>query len=233
MSLSPKALGGIVLGVAILAGAGFTYKYFSGPPLDPLEAGHTAYLDGDFPTAVKYLQPLSDKGNPQAQDDMANLHYSGHFVSQDYDAALKLFKQSAQQGNIDAQNNLGMMYASGKGVTKDLAESAKWYLKAAQQGSGLAQDLVANDYEYGWGVPQDLVAAYMWFAVANAGNEDPDYQVAAQTLGSLATQMTPEQIAQAQHRASAFHPEPSPNAGTMPAAKTLPASAPAAKTPGH
>lgn len=110
---------------------------------------------------------------------------------------LKMLRPLAAQGNATAQFNLGVLHDFGRGVSQDYGEAVKWYRLAAAQGHPAAQFNLAGMYLDGLGVAQDHVRAYMWFALgAGAG-----YPGAAKNRNSIARQMTPGQIAQAQQLA--------------------------------
>jgi len=92
---------------------------------------------------------------------------------------------------------LGTMCHNGEGVAQDDAEAVKWYRKAAKQGQANAQYNLGFMYEDGKRVTQDHVQPLMWYTIAAAqGNE-----LARKLRDSLAEEMTPEQIAQAQRLA--------------------------------
>jgi TPR repeat protein len=95
-----------------------------------------------------------------------------------------------------------VLYYKGEGVTRDYAEAAKWYRKAANQGDADAQTILGSMYGEGKGVPRDYVWAYMWYSLAAAQSEK-----ARSLLNLLEGMMTPDQIAEAQKRASAWKPQ--------------------------
>jgi TPR repeat protein len=95
------------------------------------------------------------------------------------------------------------MYASGGwGVPQNYAEAAKWYRLSADQGLAMSQTLLGQMYAHGEGVPQDYVLAHMWFNLAAAQGD----QLAAGQRKSVAADMTPAQIAEAQKLAREWQP---------------------------
>ena len=91
------------------------------------------------------------------------------------------------------------MYADGLGVPQDYGEAVKWFRLAAEQGNADAQNNLGVMCRDGRGMPQDLVCAHMWLNLAAAqGLEDARHR-----LDSLATEMTAEQIMDAQEAARA------------------------------
>jgi len=123
------------------------------------------------------------------------------FDRQDYTAAHQLCRPLAEQGDARAQTSLAGMYYSGQGVQRDYAEAAKWVRKAAEQGYAPAQADLGVLYWNGQGVPQDAVLAYMWLHLAAA--QEPD---AVGKRDAAASQMTPDEIAEAQRLAREWKP---------------------------
>ena len=103
------------------------------------------------------------------------------------------------------------MYRLGCGVQRDYDEAARWFRKAAEQGDAEAQYNLGFMYETGRGGRKDLVQAYMWFDLAGRSAETtPAHQgYAIQYRDSIASKMTPDQIANAKKLAADWKPKPS------------------------
>jgi uncharacterized protein len=128
------------------------------------------------------------------------------FDRQEYAAALQLCRPLAEQGDARAQTSLGGMYYNGQGAQRNYAEAAKWVRKAAERGYAPAQADLGVMYWNGQGVPQDAVLAYMWLILATA--QEPN---AVRERDVAASQMTADEIAQAQRLAQEWKPTaPSP-----------------------
>ncbi len=113
------------------------------------------------------------------------------------------YRQKAEQGHAEAQYMLGFMYLGGHGVAKDGAEAATWFRRAAEQGHAEAQTGIGLAYYKGHGMPQDYTSAYMWFKLASASGDER----AAKARDSVAEQMTPAQITDAQRLAREWQPK--------------------------
>ena len=124
------------------------------------------------------------------------------FDRQDYAAALQLCRPLAEQGDVRAQTSLGAMYYNGQGVQQDYAEATKWLRKAAERGYAPAQAYLGIMYWNGQGVPKDAVLAYMWLTLA--ATQEPD---AMRKRDLAASQMTPDEIAEAQRLAREWKPK--------------------------
>jgi uncharacterized protein len=191
----------------------------------PFEDVFAAVERGDYSTANWLLRPLADQGNAVAQFDLGFMYDTGHGVMQDYGEAMRWYRLAAQQGNALAQYNLGFMYANGHGVSQAYAEAAKWYLLSAQQGYTWAQFYLGFFLANGQGVPKNLVLAHMWLSLAAASRLNPPYgslktidekerraltTLVAGARAKLESQMTPDQIAEAQKLAGEWKPTPEP-----------------------
>lgn len=164
----------------------------------PFEDAASAYKSGDYVAAAKGFRLAAAQGNAKAQVILGVIYTSGQGVVQDYAEAVKWFRLAAAQGDATAQSSLGVTYVTGRGVVQDYAEAAKWYGLAAVQGNALAQFNLGVRYFTGQGVIQDYVNAHMWFNIASVrGDSD-----AIKARDLVASKMTPQQIAEAQKRAS-------------------------------
>ena len=123
------------------------------------------------------------------------------FFAGEFDTAYRELYPEAEAGNADAQEIIGIYYALGIDRPVDYSIAFDWYMKSSLQGHAGAQSGVGWYYEVGLGVPVDFVEAHVWYTLSTIGG-DPD---AAISLEDLETQMTREQIAEAQ-RIAAEHP---------------------------
>ena len=130
------------------------------------QKGLAAAQSGDYVTALKEWRPLAERGDAQAQYNLAHMFRRGQGVPQDNTKAVKWYRRAAEQGLVSAQNNLGFMYERGRGVPKDYAKAVKWLRKAANQGHADAQYNLGAMYFMGRGVLQDHVEAEKWYRKA-------------------------------------------------------------------
>jgi TPR repeat protein len=174
-----------------------------------IEAGNAAYEKGNYHTALQLIRPLAEEGDPRAQSMLGLLYYRGRGVPQDDAQALKWFRSAAEAGDALAQLNLGVMYADGRGVPQDNKEAANWYRRAADQGNPQAQYNLGLWYAQGEGGRPDKVRAHMWFNLAAARFPPSDSRSRAAAVTSrdaVASNMTAEEIAQAQRLAREWKP---------------------------
>ena len=105
-----------------------------------------------------------------------------------------------------SQNNLAMQLSAGQGVPKNETEAAQWFRKAAEQGVPGAQTNFGLLLARGHGVPQDYVEAFKFFNLAAAQG----HANGAKNRDLIAPEMTKDQIAEGQKRATLFSPKREP-----------------------
>jgi TPR repeat protein len=173
------------------------------PSWADFQAGMDANNRGDYATALREWRPLAEQGDALAQYNLGVLYRKGRGVPQDDVQARQWYANAAAQGQAKAQFNLGTLYFNGEGVAKDYQQALRWFRLAADQGEALAQTKIGIMYDDGQGVPQDIVQAYKWYSLAATNGDKP----APQLRDSIANQMTPAQIAEAQKLAQEWKPK--------------------------
>ena len=168
----------------------------------------TFYMQGDFDNAYRLIKPLAEQGHAIAQYRIGRMYNKGRGVRPDIAEAAKWYRKAAEQGHANAQYNLGDLYRKGQGVPLDLAETVKWFRKAAEQGHADAQYNLGDLYKRGIGVPQDFIMAHTWLDLAALNYTDSERsKVAASVRDTVASGMTPAQIAKAQKLAREWKPK--------------------------
>jgi TPR repeat protein len=132
------------------------------------------------------------------------MYVMGQAVPQDYAEATRWFRKAAEQGQGESQYSMGLRYQLAQSVAQDDKEAARWFKLAAEQGIGAAAEALAEQYAKGEGVTQDLVEAYKWAAMAS---DQPGPANGGITTSDLESQLTPDQLAEAQRRAKEFVPK--------------------------
>lgn len=99
----------------------------------------------------------------------------------------------AEAGDVEAQYELGWRHALGNGFELDDEVAVQWLRRAAGNGHVLAQNNLGARHVAGDGVPRDLVQAWRWFHLAAEQGD----RKAGKNRDSIASEMTPEQIAEA------------------------------------
>jgi hypothetical protein len=91
------------------------------------EDGLHAYSTQNWPTALRLLRPLAERGDAYVQFTLGSMYEYGYGVPSDYEEAAKWYRRGAEQGNGDAQNKLAGMYWSGTGVPRDIVLAHMWF----------------------------------------------------------------------------------------------------------
>eukprot|EP00628_Pelagophyceae_sp_CCMP2097_P005958 CAMPEP_0184080878 /NCGR_PEP_ID=MMETSP0974-20121125/2423_1 /TAXON_ID=483370 /ORGANISM="non described non described, Strain CCMP2097" /LENGTH=453 /DNA_ID=CAMNT_0026383547 /DNA_START=44 /DNA_END=1406 /DNA_ORIENTATION=- len=118
---------------------------------------------------LRRLQKHVDKGNAQAQVEIAAEYYSGRSgLKQSFKRAFQLYELAAAQGHARAQNRLGFCYYQGDGVKINHKTAAQWFQRAADQGYPNAQGLLAQLFYHGKGVAQSYEEAAKWWRLSEA-----------------------------------------------------------------
>lgn len=152
----------------------------------------------DCKEGAAWLRKAANQGDANAQFKLGVIYRSGLDVPKDNSEAAGWFRKAAEQGSQDAQTDLGAMYERGEGMPQNYAEAVNWYRKAAEQGDGHAQVFLGYMYRYGKGIAQNYVESYKWYLLAAAQDNKSDQ---AEMIG-LQSEMTREQVAEAQKLAS-------------------------------
>lgn len=98
------------------------------------QQGSEATTRGDYQTTFKFLLPLAEQGNAEAQLMLGVMYARGIGVKQDDFEAVKWYRQAAEQGYANAQAILGFSYLLGKGVQVNKSLAKEWFGKACDNG---------------------------------------------------------------------------------------------------
>ena len=125
------------------------------------------------------IKQAAQKGNAEAQYQLALFYEKGDGVTIDRTEAVKWFRKAAEQGFAKAQFSLGNCYVFGDGVAENAIEAVKWFRKAAEQGFAKAQFSLGNCYVFGDGVAENAIEAVKWYRkAAEQGNCEGQYALA-------------------------------------------------------
>jgi TPR repeat protein len=157
---------------------------------DDFECGREAFRNGDYRAALRYLEPLADKGDPRAQSILGAMYAEGRGVRRDIDKARSLLEQAASaHADSEAEYYLAKTYDLSLGSTLDFAKAAGFYRRSAEKGHPGSQARLASMHLFGHGVPQDRTQACMWASLVAATG----YPSALELLDSVRTVATPVQ----------------------------------------
>jgi hypothetical protein len=206
---------GIVLGFTAL----ILYTTLSIFSSNDLEKANIEWNNKNYIQAYKLYKKLADTGLARAQYDVGYMHAEGTAVIQSYAEAIRWWQLAAAQGSSEALTSLGYLYMRGIGVEQDITKALQLLRLSAIQpiqtkASAYAQLLL--------GVASlriDDSLALMWLnmAITNGGkignkivknekiihsNDGQDDLTRAKELrDKLLSEMTPQQVANAEKKA--------------------------------
>jgi len=103
--------------------------------MSSLVEGLAAFEAQDYTQAFRWLKPLADQGDAEAQCLIANMYHLGLGLDRDISEAIQWYQRSAEQGYGVASNNLAGIFKTGEhGDVPDPVEAEKWYQRAREQG---------------------------------------------------------------------------------------------------
>lgn len=157
-----------------------------------------AILAAQFPADARRLPDRLDAAQLKKGLAAFNRH--------DYTAAGLLLQSPAEHGDSRAQAVLCYLHSYGRGVPQDFRAAAHWCRRSAEQGNVQGQYLLGLLYDRGHGVPEDFVQAYKWLNLAATHASGPRRVFSYRIRDSVASKMSPAQVAKAQALAIAWRP---------------------------
>jgi len=126
-------------------------------------------LARDLNAAAYWFGEAAKQGVPEAQYNLAAMHYSGEGVANSEAEAVRWFQAAAEQGHARAQFQMGSIMQQGYlGSAPDARQAAYWYEQAGTQGHAEAQYRLGNLQRQGAGIPRDAERARYWLGLAAA-----------------------------------------------------------------
>ena len=192
-----------------------TLYYYQGMALCKIGDIYALGVDKDPVEAEKWYRKAAEKEYDEAIIELGDMYagkpwhyyYPNPIVPQDEIATYMWYKISTDGGSL----SLGVYSDDFDQIVKSLSSrlttdqraeahrrTREWYHKVAEKGNVWAMHRLGNMY-----ADEDYVKAHMWYnLILKYGAESiDDIRRAAQSLNSVAENMTPEQIAEAQHQA--------------------------------
>jgi TPR repeat protein len=134
-----------------------------------VRAGVEAWQAGNFSLAIGNWRPLADRGDADAQYNIAQAYFLGRGVPQNNNLAEQWYERAARQGHEEAQGNLGLiLFQNGR-----RREAMPWIEQAAGRGDARAQYVLGTALFNGDLVAQDSARAYALMTRAAAQGLPP------------------------------------------------------------
>ena len=148
---------------AILAGSALVSAMaVAAPAWADVKAGVDAWSRGDYDTAVREWQVPAQRGDPDAQFNLAQAYKLGRGVKVDLAKAEELFGKAAAGGHMQASDNFGLLLFQ----RGERARAMPYISAAAGRGDPRAQYLLGIAHFNGDNVAKDWVRAYALVSLA-------------------------------------------------------------------
>ncbi|MGH8534380.1 MAG: tetratricopeptide repeat protein [Gammaproteobacteria bacterium] len=147
----------------VFAGPGYAQVEMKAMTRAELQAIKESYQKGDYVKVVRDLTPLAERGDMEAQYQLALMYANGRGVPRDQRQAATWFEKATAVLDPGAQFNLGIMYFEGQGVPRDYEQAARWFKGAGERGDAEALFNLGLMYDDGKGVRRDVREAVLWY----------------------------------------------------------------------
>ncbi|MCB2078674.1 MAG: SPOR domain-containing protein [Novosphingobium sp.] len=132
------------------------------PSLADVKAGVDAWSRGNYSAAIKQWKGPAEKGDADAQFNLAQAYKLGRGVERDLAKAEELFAKAAAQGHLQASDNYGLLLFQ----RGERGKALPFVEAAAGRGDPRAQYLLGLAYFNGDLVTKDWVRAYALVSLA-------------------------------------------------------------------
>jgi TPR repeat protein len=148
-----------ILRISLLAGVALAA---AGPAMADVKAGVDAWSRGDYVRAVNEWKGPAERGDADAQFNLAQAYKLGRGVRPDLAKAEELFGKAAAQGHLQASDNFGLLLFQ----RGEHARALPYVKAASDRGDPRAQYLLGIAHFNGDEVAKDWVRAYALVSLA-------------------------------------------------------------------
>ncbi|WP_036503952.1 SPOR domain-containing protein [Novosphingobium sp. AP12] len=127
-----------------------------------VKSGVDAWSAGDYDAAIAQWRPLADRGDPDAQFNLAQAYKMGRGVPMDVARAEALYGEAAAKGHTQAADAYGLLLFQ----RGERARSLPYIQASAARGDARAQYILGVAHFNGDMVPKDWVRAYALVSLA-------------------------------------------------------------------
>ena len=121
-----------------------------------VRTGIEAWRAGNYEAAVREWRPLAERGDADAQFNLAQAYKLGRGVPLDLAQARNWYERAARQGHAQAEANLGLLLFQ----NEQREEAVPWLQRAADRGDPRAQYVLGTAHFNGDLVERDWPRAY-------------------------------------------------------------------------
>jgi uncharacterized protein len=178
-----------------------------------VKAGIDAWVKGDYATAVAVWRPLAEKGDVEAQFNLAQAYRLGRGVPINLSAAQTWYERAAESGHPNAQTMLGaLLFENGNRIG-----GLRWLKRAAENGDPNGLLMYGTALFNGDGIPQNPVLGYAYVSRAAAKGLPAARETLAQMDKILPLEDRKKGVAIALAKAKTAPPAERPRAKAAPA----------------
>lgn len=165
-----------------------------------VRSGIEAWQAGNYLLAIGNWRPLADRGDADAQYNLAQAYFLGRGVPENANLAEQWYERAARQGHQEAQANYGLLlFQNGR-----RQEAMPWIQRAADRGDPRAQYVLGTALFNGDLIAPDLPRAYALMSRAAAAGLPP----AISQLQAIEPHLTAEERARGDALASTLPAAP-------------------------
>jgi cell division septation protein DedD len=169
---------------------------------DTVRTGVEAWQAGNYDVAIRLWRPLADRGDADAQFNIAQAYFLGRGVPQNMNLAEQWYERAARQGHEEAEANYGLLlFQNGR-----RREAIQWIERAAGRGDPRAQYVLGTTLFNGDLIARDLPRAYALMTRAAQQNLPP----AVTQLAEMERHLTPQDRARGVELAREMRTAPAP-----------------------
>jgi cell division septation protein DedD len=191
----------LLVTAAALAGAGLGTAIAQPAPGD-VRAGIDAWAAQNYDEAIRIWRPLADRGDADAQYNLAQAYFLGRGVPQNMTLAEQWYARAARQGHPEATANYGLLlFQNGR-----RQEAIPFITSAADAGDPRAQYVLGTALFNGDVIGRDAPRAYALMSRAAAQNLPP----AVSQLAEMERLMSPQDRARGVELARDMRTAPPP-----------------------
>ncbi len=167
-----------------------------------VRTGVEAWQAGNHDEAIRLWRPLADRGDADAQYNIAQAYFLGRGVPRNMNLAEQWYERAARQGHEEAQGALGLiLFQNGR-----RREAMPWIESAAERGDPRAQYVLGTALFNGDLVGQDSARAYALMIAAAASGLPP----AVSQLAEMERHISADERARGAEMAQALRRGPAP-----------------------
>jgi len=167
-----------------------------------VRAGVEAWQAGNYDEAIRQWRPLADRGDADAQYNIAQAYFLGRGVPQNMNLAEQWYERAARQGHDEAIANYGLLLFQ-NGRRRD---ALPWIERAAANGDARAQYVYGTALFNGDLIARDLPRAYALMTRAAQQNLPP----AVTQLAEMERHLSPQDRARGVELAREMRTAPPP-----------------------